>query len=111
MTAGLVLAALLALVLAAFVAWPLWRGGAVVPPDGLDEARDLQSQRDMALAALRDLEDDHETGKLDEADYTELKARLQAQGVEAMQRIDALIEARRREAAQPPGPRPLPRSK
>lgn len=83
----------------AFVLAPLFRAdaaeaervGAVV-----SEERDLASRREMLVAALRDLEEDRAAGKLDEADYAELHARLSAEAVDVLRQVDAIDEARRR---------------
>ena len=92
MIASLVIAAL-ALGTAVFVLGPLFR------PDAREAERvssrisaeqDLTAQRAMALAALRDLEEDRATGKIGDADYAEMKERLSAQAVDLMKRLDAL---------------------
>lgn len=106
MIAGLVVFGLAAAA-AAFVIAPLFRPGAAEAERvarSLSEAQDLDSQREMALAALRDLEDDHATGKIGESDYLELKGRLSARAVDILRRIDEL-EAPARPAPVPdPGP-------
>ena len=87
----------LALAVAVFVLAPLFR------PDALEAervARSLSHEQDvgarhaMALAALRDLEEDRTTGKIGDADYDEMKARLQATAVGLMKEMDALAERR-----------------
>lgn len=91
----------LAAVAAAWVIAPLFRADAAEAEriaSSLSEAQDLESRREMALAALRDLEDDRATGKIGDADYDALKARLSARAVEVLQRIEALESAT-------PGPR------
>jgi len=93
MTAGSVLILLLAACAAAFVLAPVFRprGGADErASSSLSQEQDLTSQRDMALLALRDVEDDRATGKIAEKDYEEMKARLTAHTVEIMKRLDAL---------------------
>jgi hypothetical protein len=44
------------------------------------------SAKDEAVAALREIEFDRQTGKLSDADYAELKARYTRQAIEAMRR-------------------------
>jgi hypothetical protein len=85
------------------------------------------SQRDEAVAALREIEFDRETGKLSDADYTELKTRYTKQAIEAMRRevrspsapgsppgdedeIEAAVRAYRAQHVACPtcGPRPEP---
>jgi hypothetical protein len=108
LTAGALVALLAGLAAAAFVVWPLLRGTvreAEAAP-GLGAARELQSQRDMLLAALKDLEDDRATDKLDEADYAELHAKLSEEAVAVLKRLDDL-EREREEAARRPLARTL----
>jgi len=116
MSAGTVVALLLAAGAVAYVVAPLVRAGAGLLPRGtaaLDEERELESRNQMLLAGLRDLEDDRATAKIGDEDYAQIKARLSAQAVEIMRRLDQLAAARAaaeesaREAARPlryPGP-------
>ena len=48
----------------------------------------------MLLAALKDLEDDRATGKIDQNDYSRLKTELTTETVDIMKQLDALAEAR-----------------
>ena len=88
----------LAVVVAIVVLAPLFR------PDALEAERvssalsveqDLTTRHAMALAALRDLEDDRQTGKIGDADYAQLRGRLEARAVELMKSLDALAAQRR----------------
>jgi hypothetical protein len=82
----------------AFVLAPLLRADAAEAERVsavVSEERDLASRREMLVATLRDLEDDRATGKVDEADYAELHARLSAEAVVVLRQIDAIDEARR----------------
>jgi hypothetical protein len=97
MIAAVVIAAL-ALAVAGFVLAPLFR------PDALETERvaramsaeqDLGARHAMALSALRDLEEDRATGKIGDADYAEMKARLSAVAVEMMKGLDAIAAERR----------------
>jgi hypothetical protein len=108
-SAGALVALLLGLGAVAFVLWPLLRGGAhaeVESAVGLGAARELQSRRDMLLAALKDLEDDRATDKIDEADYAELHAKLSDEAVRVLKSLDDL-EREREEAARRPLARTL----
>ena len=49
----------------------------------------------MAIAALRDLEDDRQTGKIGDADYAALKSKLEARAVSLMKSLDDLAVERR----------------
>ena len=95
MTAVVVIA--LAVVVAVVVLAPLFR------PDALEAERvssalsveqDLNARHAMALAALRDLEDDRQTGKIGDADYAQLRGRLEARAVELMKSLDAIAAQR-----------------
>ncbi|HJQ96916.1 MAG TPA: hypothetical protein VJ826_01315 [Candidatus Polarisedimenticolaceae bacterium] len=86
-----VVIAMLALVVAAFVLAPLFR------PDALEAERaakalsaeeDLHARYGMAVAALRDLEEDRATGKIGDADFAAQEAELQAHALDLMKRID-----------------------
>ena len=54
------------------------------------EEHDLVSQKEMLLAALKDLEDDHETSKISEEDYLPLKNQLTAEAIDIMKKLDNL---------------------
>jgi len=89
--------------LAAAAAWfivaPLFRRDAAEAERvgaAVSEERDLRSRHEMLLAALKDLEDDHATGKIDDADYAGQRAELSTQAVAIMKQTDALDEARAR---------------
>jgi hypothetical protein len=49
----------------------------------------------MVLAGLRDLEDDRQTGKIGDADYAALRAKLEANAVSLMKSLDELAAGRR----------------
>lgn len=88
----LMLAAMLALVVLAYVLWPMLRGhDPAVGDDSLPEAE--ETRRGRAVAALREIEFDHATGKLAEDDYAELKARYTAEAVAAARAESAMISA------------------
>jgi hypothetical protein len=101
MTAGTLLALLLAAGALVFVLSPLLRRDALEadgrPRGSLDELRELHARQQMLLASLKDLEDDRATDKLGDEDYERLKARLTSQTIEVMQRLDAAEHARERE--------------
>ena len=78
----------------AVVAWPLLspeRGDpeqALSPPDR--ERLRLLERRDEAYAALRDLEQDHRTGKVADEDYQRERVRLRAEAADALRGLDRL---------------------
>jgi hypothetical protein len=88
----------LTLTVAIVVLAPLFRPGALEAErvSGLmSTEQDLDTRHQMALAALRDLEDDRQTGKIGDADYAALKATLETRAVELMKSLDALAAERR----------------
>jgi hypothetical protein len=58
---------------------------------------ELRERRDNAYVALRELELDHDTGKLDDADYTAANRELRAEAVAA---LAALEEDEQRAASE-----------
>jgi len=90
--------AALALTVAAFVLAPLFRPDAQAAErvsNALSAAQDLSTRHAMALAALRDLEDDRQTGKIGDSDYAQLRAKLETRAVELMKSLDGLAAQRR----------------
>jgi hypothetical protein len=99
--AAAILAMLLALACVFIVARPFLREPAPeddrlaeLPADERERLR-LAEERDRALAALKELEFDHRTGKVSEEDYRELVGPLRRQAAEA---IRALEPGSRRES-------------
>jgi hypothetical protein len=74
-----------------FVAAPLVGGRA---SEASPTAANLPAleRRDRALAALRELEFDHRTGKVTDDDYRELLGPLRQEAAEALQAVDAAGE-------------------
>ena len=89
---ALALGALLAVACVVFVARPLLRSGsadAAAGPDGDEEGRlQLLEERDRALAALKELEFDHRTGKISDEDYHGLVGPLRRQAGEALRALE-----------------------
>ena len=94
MTAALVVGALLAAACVVLVALPFLREPAarddrLAPPDEREQRRlALAEERDRALAALKELEFDHRTGKVSDDDYRELLGPLRRRAAEALQALD-----------------------
>ncbi len=91
MTAGAWVALLLGFAALGFVAAPLFRKDAAEQEQlaaAHSERQDLTSRREMVLAALKDLEDDYATGKIDDNDYNQLKSQLSEKAVDIMKRLD-----------------------
>ena len=93
-----VLVIVLALVVAAVVLAPLFRPDAQEAErysQALSAEQDLSTRHAMALQALRDLDDDRQTGKIGDADYATLRAKLEARAIELMKTLDGLAATRR----------------
>jgi hypothetical protein len=52
------------------------------------EGLELVEERDRALAALKELEFDHRTGKVSDADYRELVGQLRRRAVEVLRSLE-----------------------
>jgi hypothetical protein len=94
MTGSLVLAAVVAVAAVVLVAVPFLREPAP-DEDRLREADEaekralaLAEERDRALAALKELEFDHRTGKLTDADYRSLVGTYRRRAAAALQALD-----------------------
>jgi hypothetical protein len=94
MTLALALGGLLALVVVAFVARPFLREPAP-ESDRLDELGaaergrlELVEERDRALAALKELEFDHRTGKVTDEDYRTQVGPLRRRAAQALKALD-----------------------
>jgi len=91
---ALALAAGLALGCVLFVARPFLREPAAVDDrirvagTGERERIRVEEERDRALAALKELEFDHRTGKISDADYRESVGPLRAQVAQALRALD-----------------------
>ena len=98
MTTALVVAGVLAVLAVVVVAWPFLREPAtrddlIAEPDALARDRlELAEERDRALAALKELEFDHRTGKVSDEDYRELVRPLRAQAAAALRALEGRDE-------------------
>jgi hypothetical protein len=94
MTLALVVGAVLAILCVVLVAVPFLRepgtrDDRLVPPDELEQRRlELAEERDRALAALKELEFDHRTGKVSDDDYRQLVGPLRRRAAEALRALD-----------------------
>jgi hypothetical protein len=100
-TLGLIAAAVLAVLAVVFVARPFLREPAP-SSDLLDELGELQrrrleliEERDRALAALKELEFDHRTGKITDEDYRAVVGPLRRRAAEALQALEPRAEVQR----------------
>ena len=94
MTLALVLGALLAIACVVFVARPFLREPAPesdrldAPTEAERRALELAEERDRALAALKELEFDHRTGKVSDEDYRALVGPLRARAAAALKALE-----------------------
>ena len=84
-------ALLVALLGAAWVIYPLVFGcwglmGDVVPAEVVER----EARKRVALAALKDVEYDRVSGKLDEADYRAVRSKLEMEALEALRAADGI---------------------
>jgi hypothetical protein len=91
---ALIVGVVLALVCVGLVALPFLRepdtkDDRLVGPDELEQRRlALSEERDRALAALKELEFDHRTGKVSDEDYRELVGPLRRRAAEALRALE-----------------------
>ena len=92
LAAALALGGLLAVAAVWFVARPFLKGEAGAPLSEPGEAEQrrlaLAEERDRALAALKELEFDHRTGKVSDEDYRSLVGELRAAAAQALRALD-----------------------
>jgi hypothetical protein len=106
MTLALVLGGVLAVVAVVFVARPFLRepepaSDRLDEPGELERRRlDLVEERDRALAALKELEFDHRTGKVTDEDYRTLVGPLRRRAAEALRALEPRAEARHERVLQ-----------
>ena len=99
MSVALVIGAVLAVACVIVVAWPFLREPAapddrLEAPDELEQRRlAVAEERDRALAALKELEFDHRTGKISDGDYRAQVAPLRRRAAEALRALEVRTEA------------------
>jgi len=87
--AALVIGAVLAVAAVWFVAHPFLSRSEDRPPvEPSSERLALEEERDRALAALKELEFDHRTGKVSDEDYRGLVGELRRQAADALKALD-----------------------
>lgn len=99
MTAGVVVGAVLAVLCVVLVALPFLREPAPASDaiDALDAHErlliELAETRDRSLAALKELEADHRSGRIADDDYRELVGPLRREAAEALRALDEQADA------------------
>jgi hypothetical protein len=94
MTLALVLGAVVAVAAVVLVALPFLRephaaDDALAAPGELEQRHlALSEERDRALAALKELEFDHRTGKISDQDYRELIGPLRRRAAETLRALE-----------------------
>ncbi len=94
---ALIIGTLLAVAALAYVLYPLFFAAAAGPAESraaaLDDAGSMSTEtvreKELAVAALREIEFDRATGKLSDADYAQLKQRYTERAIAAMRAEDA----------------------
>jgi hypothetical protein len=114
--AGVVIGAILAVGAILLVALPFLRDpapadDALLEPD--DDWLRLIEERDRALAALKELEFDHRTGKIADGDYRDLVTPLRQEAAAALRALDRYGPAMSEpypppDEGTPPTPAPVP---
>src|SRR5438034_10698630 len=98
MSAALLLGAVLAVACVGLVALPFLReprpqDDRLARPDELEQRRlSLAEERDRALAALKELEFDHRTGKVSDDDYRALVGPLRRRAAAVLRALDLRAE-------------------
>ena len=100
MTLALVLGAVIAVLAVLLVARPFLREPApaedrIAEQGELDRRRvELVEERDRALAALKELEFDHRTGKVTDEDYRQQVGPMRRRAAETLRALEPRVEAR-----------------
>jgi hypothetical protein len=104
---GAALAALCVLLVALpFVREPTASNDVLDEPDALERRRlELAEERDRALAALKELEFDHRTGKVSDEDYRTLVGPLRHRAAEALRALEPAAKPPVRESGPGEGAR------
>ena len=88
----IVVLVLMAVGLVVFLGEPLVRQDtdSALPDIQADEGEMLLLQKDTLYTAIRDLDFDYHTGKVDQQDYVELRERLEDEAIATLRRLDTV---------------------
>jgi hypothetical protein len=89
----LLFALLFALLAITFVVWPLWRAPQMALVDEDSVLSELIQRKDVALASIREIEFDHQTGKLNADDFQRINSRLRQQAIVFLRQIEKTAPA------------------
>ena len=92
-TGVLVVALVIGLPALAFVLWPVLgreRRGRTFPPLPPDRRQELDDEKRVALAAIRELEFEHAAGHVSDSDFAELRARYESETAAILTELDRL---------------------
>lgn len=94
----------------AFVGWPLVHPLLTddEPSQRENKRKALLEEKERLLNAIRDLDHDHRTGKLDDADHTALTDRLKRQAAETLRDLDVNEGRKVLRPGDSPAPDPVP---
>lgn len=105
---GIILGAVLAVGVVALIALPFLRDPEGVTEVGLvaptEEVIMLLETRDRTLAALKELEFDHRTGRIDDLDYRNLVGPLRRTAAETLQSLDRVRATAESDGSAAPAP-------
>lgn len=93
MTGTVILSLLFAFAALAYVLWPIVRQDA--PPLLAEDDRftDLLARKDRALRSIKELEFDHQVGKISDEDFQRFNYRLRHQAIALIQQVEKLTPA------------------
>ena len=88
----IVILVLMAVGIVVFLGEPLVRPGTAQASSDVqaDEGEVLLLHKDMLYTAIRDLDFDYHTGKVDEQDYVELRQRLEDEAITTLRQLDTV---------------------
>jgi hypothetical protein len=86
-------ALLFALLTIAFVVWPLWRAPQMALVDEDSALSELIHRKDAALNSIKEIEFDHQTGKLNADDFQRINTRLRQQAITFLRQIEKTAPA------------------
>ncbi len=75
-----------------YVSRPLVQSRRAGRPNGVVDVQSLETQRESLYIQIKELDLDHATGKVNEEDYTRLRADLVAQAAAVLKQIDGVAQ-------------------